>query len=84
MWIDNKDSPKENGYYLTYYRYNEFTEYKDKYIKFLFRSFCWKNNEWHFKFKPDVICYWNVRYDSFIHSHMDPNVDPLPDIFKKT
>ena len=77
MWIDNKNLPKENGYYLTYYKN---TEQND--VRFLYKAFYWRNR-WIFRFNPDVICYWNVKHDYYVPCQIQPDVDPLPDIFKK-
>lgn len=76
MWIDANKPPEEGGYYLTYYRNTEKPE-----VRFFYKAFWYSTDEkkWLFRFDPDVICYWDVRYDFYVPCQLQDNVDPVPE-----
>lgn len=70
-WV-NDSLPREEGYYLTFYKN------KDNYF---FKAFWYSTDkqEWVFRFKPDVKCWWNKPFDYYFPCQMQENVNPVPE-----
>lgn len=57
MWINTK-TPDVNGYYLTIH-----IEPNTKDI--FYKAFWWNGYKWKFRYKPDVIAFWDERFEYY-------------------